>query len=54
METSLLLYLTPEWVLPLDEADEGKEKKTKNRSLKAGVVLGGTTLVAGNGRYRYR
>jgi creatinine amidohydrolase len=29
METSLLLYLQPEWVLPLTEAGNGSEKKMK-------------------------
>jgi creatinine amidohydrolase len=27
METSLILYLAPQWVLPLEEAGDGKEKK---------------------------
>lgn len=36
METSLLLHLTPEWVLPLDEAGEGKEKKHKIEALRQG------------------
>lgn len=36
METSLLLHLAPEWVLPLDEAGEGKEKKQKIEALRQG------------------
>ena len=36
METSLLLYLTPEKVRPLDEAGEGKEKKFKIEALRQG------------------
>mgnify|MGYP000008808888 FL=1 len=29
METSIILHYYPEWVLPLDEAGEGKQKKSK-------------------------
>jgi creatinine amidohydrolase len=36
METSLMLYLAPEFVLPLDKAGEGKEKKFKISSLSQG------------------
>ncbi|SCD20533.1 creatininase [Proteiniphilum saccharofermentans] len=36
METSLLLHLRPELVLPLDEAGEGKEKKHKIEALRQG------------------
>jgi len=36
METSLLLYLTPHLVRPLDEAGEGKEKKFKIDALRQG------------------
>ena len=36
METSLLLYLTPHLVRPLDEAGEGKEKKFKIEALRQG------------------
>jgi creatinine amidohydrolase len=36
METSMLLYLTPEKVLPLDEAGEGKNKKFKIEAFRQG------------------
>jgi len=36
METSLLLYLAPELVLPLEEAGEGKEKRHKIEALRQG------------------
>jgi creatinine amidohydrolase len=36
METSLMLYLTPQFVLPLTEAGEGKEKKFKIKELTEG------------------
>lgn len=36
METSLILYLTPHLVLPLEEAGEGKEKKHKIREFSEG------------------
>jgi len=36
METSLLLYLTPEKVRPLSEAGDGKEKKFKIEALRKG------------------
>ena len=36
METSMLLHLKPEWVLPLEEAGEGKEKKIKIKALREG------------------
>ncbi|WP_242927842.1 creatininase family protein [Pontibacter vulgaris] len=36
METSLILYLTPDLVLPLEEAGEGKERKSKVRGIKEG------------------
>lgn len=36
METSLLLYLRPELVLPLDEAGDGKEHKSKIRGIREG------------------
>jgi len=36
METSLLLYLTPELVQPLDQAGEGKEKKIKIKGIREG------------------
>jgi creatinine amidohydrolase len=36
METSLLLYLTPNLVLPLDQAGDGKEKKIKINGIKEG------------------
>lgn len=36
METSLLLHLRPELVLPLEEAGEGKEKKHKIEALREG------------------
>jgi creatinine amidohydrolase len=36
METSLLLYLAPHLVLPLDQAGEGKEKKIKINGIKEG------------------
>ena len=36
METSLLLYLTPHLVRPLEEAGEGKEKKHKIEALRQG------------------
>ena len=32
METSLLLYFKPEWVLPLSEAGDGKERKMKMKA----------------------
>ncbi len=32
METSLMLHLKPEWVLPLEKWGEGKEKKNKIKS----------------------
>jgi creatinine amidohydrolase len=36
METSLLLYLRPELVLPLSAAGEGKEKKSKIKGIREG------------------
>jgi creatinine amidohydrolase len=36
METSLILYLAPELVLPLKEAGEGKEKKIKIKGIREG------------------
>lgn len=36
METSLLLYLRPELVLPLEEAGEGKENKSKIKGIREG------------------
>ncbi len=36
METSLILYLTPDLVLPLEEAGEGKERKSKVKGIKEG------------------
>ncbi|MEA4917166.1 creatininase family protein [Proteiniphilum sp.] len=36
METSMLLHLTPQWVLPLDEAGDGREKKYKIKALREG------------------
>jgi len=36
METSLLLHLVPDLVLPLDEAGEGKDKKPKVQGLNEG------------------
>ena len=36
METSLLLYLKPHLVLPLEEAGEGKEKKSKIKGIREG------------------
>ena len=36
METSLMLYLKPEFVLPLNEAGEGKEKHFKIKGLNEG------------------
>lgn len=36
METSMLLHLAPEWVLPLDEAGEGKGKKYTIKALREG------------------
>ncbi len=36
METSLMLYLAPQWVLPLDEAGDGKEKKHKVKAFTEG------------------
>ncbi len=36
METSLLLHLTPQFVLPLTEAGEGKEKKNKIKEFSEG------------------
>jgi creatinine amidohydrolase len=36
METSLLLYLRPDLVLPLDQAGEGNEKKIKIKGIKEG------------------
>ena len=36
METSLLMHLTPELVLPLDMAGDGKEKKIRIKSLQEG------------------
>ena len=38
METSLLLYLTPHLVRPIDEAGEGKEKQPKIEALRQGWV----------------
>ena len=38
METSLLLYLTPHLVRPLDEAGEGSNKKPKIEALRQGWV----------------
>ena len=36
METSLMLYLKPELVLPLEEAGVGKERKSKIKAIKEG------------------
>ncbi|MGK7391680.1 MAG: creatininase family protein [Candidatus Cyclobacteriaceae bacterium M2_1C_046] len=36
METSLLLYLQPELVLPLEEAGDGKENKSKVKAIREG------------------
>ncbi len=36
METSLLLYLTPQLVLPLKDAGEGQEKKIKIKGIREG------------------
>lgn len=36
METSLILYLKPELVLPLEEAGEGKERKSKIQGIREG------------------
>jgi creatinine amidohydrolase len=36
METSLMLHLQPELVLPLEEAGEGKERKSKIKAIKEG------------------
>jgi creatinine amidohydrolase len=36
METSLMLYLSPALVMPLDEAGEGKEKKIKINGIREG------------------
>jgi creatinine amidohydrolase len=36
LETSLMLYLVPELVLPLEEAGEGKEKKIKIEGVREG------------------
>ncbi len=38
METSLILYLAPQLVLPLAEAGDGKEKKNKIRNFEEGWV----------------
>jgi creatinine amidohydrolase len=36
METSLLMYLVPELVLPVDKAGKGKEKKIKIKAFREG------------------
>ncbi|MFD2514006.1 creatininase family protein [Pontibacter locisalis] len=36
METSLILYLRPELVLPLEEAGEGKERKSRIKGIREG------------------
>jgi creatinine amidohydrolase len=36
METSLMLHLQPDLVLPLDEAGEGKERKSKIKGIREG------------------
>jgi creatinine amidohydrolase len=36
METSLLMYLVPELVLPLNKAGQGKEKKIKIKAFREG------------------
>ncbi|MFC4870935.1 creatininase family protein [Negadavirga shengliensis] len=36
METSLIMYLHPDLVLPLEEAGEGKEKKSKVKAIQEG------------------
>jgi len=36
METSLLLYLTPDLVRPVEEAGEGKEKQIKIEAIRQG------------------
>jgi creatinine amidohydrolase len=36
VETSLMLYLKPEWVLPLSEAGNGKSKKYKFKAMQEG------------------
>ena len=38
METSLMLYLAPQFVLPLTEAGDGKEKKNKIKAFAGGWV----------------
>lgn len=38
METSLMQYLRPEWVLPLDQAGDGREHKFKIAALREGWV----------------
>jgi creatinine amidohydrolase len=36
METSLMQFFTPEWVLPLDQAGDGAERKFKIKALRQG------------------
>ena len=38
METSLMQFLAPEWVLPLEEAGDGRERKFKIAALREGRV----------------
>ena len=38
METSLMQYLRPDWVLPLDEAGDGREHAFKIKALREGWV----------------
>jgi creatinine amidohydrolase len=36
VETSLMMYLKPEWILPLSEAGDGKSKKYRFKAMKEG------------------
>lgn len=38
METSLLLHCAPQWVLPLGEAGEGRERKFRIEALRSGLA----------------
>lgn len=38
METSLLMHCAPQWVLPLSEAGEGRERKFKIEALRSGLA----------------
>lgn len=53
METSLMMYLTPELVLPLSEAGAGTEKKTCHKSLHRRMDLGRTPMECRDRRYRH-